>query len=651
MQSTRKGFSSETSIGRLALAVLRTPLVLLQLALKAPSQPSMLSTLPLPLLENICQHLSRADLWALLRCCKELWQQMQDHPLIWGDLLPAGAFAYVLVSKAPALANLEVLRATCGPLESLVGAFDSHDLRRLKSLTRLRLGSCKLVTVPQELSGLQALRELHLDGNGGLWGSGSWTTLGLERLSHHLSGLTLLSLASCSLEMVPSELSALASLQSLDVSGNVFRNAGHSLQCLRHFTRLTSLNLAYCQMVALPRYLSTLPSLSHLDLSYNPFEGGPLRPSAVLEPNLYGFNALTYLGLRGCRLVQLPLSVTSLTSLKLDFGEPSQVSLWPLSRSSKDPTQSAAERSSSATSSDRLELAVMRTLVMLLPLTHPFKASLLPTLPLALLENICQHLSGADLWALLRCCKELWQQLRDNPLTWSDLYVKLDGGPTTSTVLTAVFGKQRPPEKLYIAVTQTTAFPPLYSLSCSRLTELTLSKAKLMGTLTQLPQLPNVRRLALIECSLPAGAFAYILEWKLPALANLEVLRATCERLEPLSEAFDSRDLLRLKGLTWLRLGSCGLQTVPWQLSRLRALRELHLDGNGALGGSGRRATFGLGELSHLSCLTLLSLASCSLEKLPGSCQPWLHSIPWISAAMCSVMLGTPYSACSTSPT
>ncbi|GAB4813602.1 hypothetical protein N2152v2_000648 [Parachlorella kessleri] len=317
MQSAVEGSSSGASISRLALAVLRTPLVLLQLASKAPSQPSLLPTLPLPLLENICQHLSRADLWALLRCCKELWQQMQDHPLIWGDLLSAG-FAQSLIGKLPALADLEVLRATFSWPGPLRAPFASFDL--LKGLTRLRLGSCSLRTVPWQLTGLSALVELHLDGNDGLGGPGGRGHWSLKRLSH-LSCLTLLSLASCSLQMVPRELSSLASLQSLDIRGNVFRDAGHALQCLQHLTNLTSLNLACCQSTALPRYLSTLPSLSHLDLSYNPFQG---RPSAELEPNLYGFEALTFLGLRGCRLMQLHPSIatTCLTNLtKLDLGK------------------------------------------------------------------------------------------------------------------------------------------------------------------------------------------------------------------------------------------------------------------------------------------------------------------------------------------
>ncbi|GAB4813629.1 hypothetical protein N2152v2_000675 [Parachlorella kessleri] len=272
--------------------------------------------------------------------------------------------------------------------------------------------------------------------------------------------------------------------------------------------------------------------------------------------------------------------------------------------------QSAIKGFISGTSTGRLALAVLRTPLVLLqlPSTNPSQPSMLPTLPLPLLENICRHLSRADLWALLRCCKDVWQSLQDSPLVWGDLYVKLVGGHTTSSSLAAIFSKQRTLGKLYIAVKQPPAFLQLSGLSCSRLTELTLSKATLVGTVTQPPQLPNVRRLALIDCCLPAPGFARALVGRLPALADLEVLRAT-------SVNFDSLDLL--EGLTRLRLGSCSLRTVPWQLSGLSALRELHLDGNGGLGGRDAWISLGLNQLSHLSGLTLLSLASCSLETVP----------------------------------
>jgi Leucine-rich repeat (LRR) protein len=148
----------------------------------------------------------------------------------------------------------------------------------------------------------------------------------------HLTLLTHLDLRSCGLEMVPSALCALCSLQRLRLCDNPGLGAWgadadssvHVPECdagspafrpLQHLTALTRLGMGGCGLVRLPGELSALSSLAHLELPGNQQLGVARGGEGALRP-LCHLPSLTRLCLSGClALRSVPAELKALPSL------------------------------------------------------------------------------------------------------------------------------------------------------------------------------------------------------------------------------------------------------------------------------------------------------------------------------------------------
>jgi hypothetical protein len=128
--------------------------------------------------------------------------------------------------------------------------------------------------------------------------------------------------------------------------------------------------------------------------------------------------------------------------------------------------------------------------------------------------------------------------------------------------------------------------------------------------LRPLQHLTSLTRLALGSCRLK----------RLPQ--QLSALRGSLKELDlsfnawPAGEAGRSalQPLAHLSLLTRLDLHSCGLESLPPQLSSLSVLRDLNLNSNAALVRGGASA---LAPLGHLQALTRLRMCGCWVSRLP----------------------------------
>jgi hypothetical protein len=185
-------------------------------------------------------------------------------------------------------------------------------LRCLTRLTLLDLRDCALGGLPPALSALRSLEVLQLGGN--RLGSSTCNNLGhadqegLQPLCH-LTALSLLELDCCGLQSLPWQVTGLAQLASLNLMSN--RELGSSgpsaLQPLRHLTRLTSLHLWACGLLQVPEQLSALTALKALGLALN----RRLRGFEVLAC----LGGLVSLNLGHCNLSGVPPQLTTLTLL------------------------------------------------------------------------------------------------------------------------------------------------------------------------------------------------------------------------------------------------------------------------------------------------------------------------------------------------
>ncbi|GAB4822940.1 hypothetical protein N2152v2_009986 [Parachlorella kessleri] len=253
---------------------------------------------------------------------------------------PAGVLAAL---EGGALAALELRRmdavganpaAALAPLAHLTGLTELQlldcDVWRLPpqlsaltalKMTALRLQCCGLRRLPQQLSALAAsLQTLCVADNHGNFGG--WVIGSMVCPLNSLSALTSLDMAFCRLPCIPPQLTAMGSLQQLQLLGNDMTSAqAQPWEPLRRLSRLTYLDLGDCHLACLPQQLSCLTALAELHLSFNPglgrFLGGhPTGAEASSWQPLLSLSAsLTSLQLRGCKLAALPAGFSSLSAL------------------------------------------------------------------------------------------------------------------------------------------------------------------------------------------------------------------------------------------------------------------------------------------------------------------------------------------------
>ncbi|GAB4821279.1 hypothetical protein N2152v2_008325 [Parachlorella kessleri] len=212
----------------------------------------------------------------------------------------------------PRLADLAVSHNRLEQHGDMHAAFEP--VGALRSLTRLALRSCSLMSLPEPLSQLQQLQELELGGN-------PLVPEGWEPLAS-LRQLSRLDLCGCSLKGLPQQLSATQSLQDLVLRDNFSLGWGSdggdaALEPLRWCTTLTRLQMERCGLRKVPTQLMALAQLEDLDLhcNFGLGEGGEEALAPLLD-----LPSLTALDLGGCAIQRLPIAA-KLPSLR-------KLSLW-----------------------------------------------------------------------------------------------------------------------------------------------------------------------------------------------------------------------------------------------------------------------------------------------------------------------------------
>ncbi|MCH8807275.1 MAG: hypothetical protein IH986_14485 [Planctomycetes bacterium] len=163
--------------------------------------------------------------------------------------------------------------------------------------TKLYLPGLGLKTLPAEIGGLGALKELDLSGN-------QLTSLpaeigGLGELQH-------LDLPKNELTSLPAEIGGLGGLQTLQLQGNQLRSLPPEIGGL---TGLQKLVLYLNQLTLLPAKIGDLAALEHLDLANNQLTS--------LPPEIGGLAGLQKLELQHNRLTSLPPELGRLEKLEV----------------------------------------------------------------------------------------------------------------------------------------------------------------------------------------------------------------------------------------------------------------------------------------------------------------------------------------------
>ena len=126
-------------------------------------------------------------------------------------------------------------------------------------MTELELGGNQLVTLPDSMAALTALKKLYLRDN-------KFATLP-KPIVIKLTSLTKLDLGFNQLVTLPDSMAALTALETLRLSGNKFTTLPKPIVKL---TSLTELDLRWNQLVTLPDTMAALTALATLYLNINP---------------------------------------------------------------------------------------------------------------------------------------------------------------------------------------------------------------------------------------------------------------------------------------------------------------------------------------------------------------------------------------------
>ncbi|CBH12755.1 hypothetical protein, conserved [Trypanosoma brucei gambiense DAL972] len=159
--------------------------------------------------------------------------------------------------------RLCVVDASSNNLGHHVHALDA--VSRIANLTRLVLRNCSLTTIPACVLRCPVLKELDVSNNGSL-------NFGGVQFSQ-LPMLVRLFIADCGIVgELPNGVRNLQSLETLDVSGNVFEFENPDFFGEFLCASLTELHLRDLYLAAVPRVVIKLRKLATLDLSRNPLE-------------------------------------------------------------------------------------------------------------------------------------------------------------------------------------------------------------------------------------------------------------------------------------------------------------------------------------------------------------------------------------------
>ncbi|KAL4853197.1 LRR receptor-like serine/threonine-protein kinase GSO1 [Chlorella vulgaris] len=467
-------------------------------------------------------------------------------------------------------------------------------LAALQRLEQLTLCGCSLMVVPEQLSLLTALHDVHLTVN--KLQSGWQHLLPLTRLRN-------LNLSSCGLTAVPEQLSALTGLTSLNLSCNMLAGGWQHLLPL---TQLRELNFVICGFTAVPEQVSALTALTHLALSHNSLTVVPQHLSALRNlaclslcfnnissgfQHLLPLAGLTRLTLSPKLLPygEAPAALASLPHLQITYFGPTRAT----GDSEQAPADLTAERATG-------ELAL---------------AVLAPAGPPQL--TILGHLQQNDKLNLGATCTSLQQA----SLAWfPQVTVEAKQGRTDVALLAAWLRRHRgeTPLLTVLSMLPDGGWAPQLNLilhqdfaaNASKWAQSTVMAlpVHLVCSLSASRDLPAAAFTlnALTSLSFRAGGFDCMPANLLRQLSKLRQLSMASVDLS--STAEELLALPALKDLQALGLPSCKLQAAPRSLSALTQLTALNLSFN---------SMSTLVPLTTLQRLQSLDLSHCSLAALP----------------------------------
>eukprot|EP00026_Physarum_polycephalum_P000455 Phypoly_transcript_00456.p1 GENE.Phypoly_transcript_00456~~Phypoly_transcript_00456.p1 ORF type:complete len:1192 (+),score=155.82 Phypoly_transcript_00456:238-3813(+) len=178
----------------------------------------------------------------------------------------------------------------------------------LTSLLHLDLSGNCIVSVPSNLSSLQALQVLRLSSN---------QLSSIPDNISRLGSLTELSLANNKFTVVPTGIYQLTLLQILYLHENLIDTIGPDLLHLRN---LEILNFSHNKLTSFPVSVCSLTKLAYLNLSVNEI--------TIIPPNISRMTNLVHLILEQNKISDIPLeigSVSSLTELNLHTNELTEI--------------------------------------------------------------------------------------------------------------------------------------------------------------------------------------------------------------------------------------------------------------------------------------------------------------------------------------
>jgi Leucine-rich repeat (LRR) protein len=233
----------------------------------------------------------------------EVTEQIQPNHDI---LLEAEAQINSTISLGLGCLNLGFL----GINDAILKAIFEKNKEKLKRFKKICLSGNKLTTLPSEISTLTTLESLDLSNN---------ELATFPSQIGTLKTLSSLDLSDNQLATLPSQIGTLTTLSSLNLRHNQLTTLPSQIGTL---TTLSSLNLSHNQLNALPSQIGTLTTLGELDLSYNQLNALPSQIGTL--------TTLSSLNLRHNQLTTLPSQIGTLTTLSSLNLSDNQLTTLPL---------------------------------------------------------------------------------------------------------------------------------------------------------------------------------------------------------------------------------------------------------------------------------------------------------------------------------
>eukprot|EP01125_Pyxidicula_operculata_P012355 TRINITY_DN4057_c0_g1_i2.p1 TRINITY_DN4057_c0_g1~~TRINITY_DN4057_c0_g1_i2.p1 ORF type:complete len:2474 (-),score=525.58 TRINITY_DN4057_c0_g1_i2:159-7580(-) len=244
---------------------------------------------------------------------------------------------YTIPSSITNLTNLKHLILENNHISYIPEVVGNH----LTSITNLNLRGNQIQGIHSSLSQLVNLKFLYLSNN-------ILSSLP-PNLCDKMHSIQTISLRDNRIAQLPTSFASLVSLESLDVSKNMIQIISN--QVLSDLTNLVSLNLGENKLVSLPSCLPSLTNLKSLNLESNKFRNPTSSTASILNTCTFlleldisntelsshlgeFFSTLTNLqslGVRSCRIKEIPSTISMLGKLKKLHLHDNEISSLPIS--------------------------------------------------------------------------------------------------------------------------------------------------------------------------------------------------------------------------------------------------------------------------------------------------------------------------------